>query len=70
MSWEEDYRRYSKCPCGKGYIVSKSSSNDWGKTRSYTFSNCKECCENYRDIVFVGEDRKWMEWYIENYFKE
>lgn len=45
MSWELDYCHKQKCYCGKGHIVSKCWSDDWGRTDHSDYTDCKECYE-------------------------
>lgn len=51
MSWELDYNHKEKCPCGKGYIITKGYSDDWGTDESYEYTNCKECYEKRKAYI-------------------
>jgi hypothetical protein len=48
MSWDTDYRK-EKCPCGKGYIVQETRSDDWNRTEDgRPLIECEECKKKYK----------------------
>lgn len=47
MSYELDSTRKMKCPCGKGYIVEKNYSDDWGRFKNDFSIICNDCKEKY-----------------------
>ena len=47
MSWEEDYRNYYKCPCGKGKYVEIVYSDDWNRSDVRREMLCEECKKRY-----------------------
>lgn len=44
MSYEKDIPRKVKCPCGDGYVICESESNDWGQVRDHEpYIDCLKC---------------------------
>lgn len=48
MSYEVDYTKECKCPCGNGTIKYESESNDWGQTREHISICCPICKDNFK----------------------
>jgi hypothetical protein len=66
VSWEEDGRRDSLCPCGAGTYTVIYSSNDWNSHRESWTMNCDLCRQSHRLLEFAYRDsgrvetgRKW-----------
>ena len=44
MSYEKDIPTKVKCPCGEGFIIAESASNDWGQVKEYPpYIECNNC---------------------------
>ena len=48
MSYEVDYTKECKCPCGMGTVEYVLESNDWLQTREHINIKCQECNTKYR----------------------
>ncbi len=48
MSYEVDYVRSVKCPCGNGLIEMTGESNDWNQTREKIDIKCDICSKKYK----------------------
>lgn len=76
MSWE--YNEYKKeCPCGKGLILVRDGSNDWGQTSHDESILCDECRENDERNKNLKQERRRiandkivlvMKYFRENYY--
>lgn len=51
MSYEIDYVKKIKCPCGKGTIEFKKMSNDWNQTKESIFILCSDCKDIYEVVT-------------------
>ena len=54
MSYEIDYEKEIKCPCGKGTIKYIHKSNDWSQTKEETAIHCVDCGNKYKIVKEVS----------------
>ncbi len=48
MSYEKDIPTKVVCPCGEGFIVKESESNDFGQIKEFSpYIDCPNCKNNY-----------------------
>lgn len=49
MSYELDFSKKIKCPCGEGIIIYETESNDWGQIREKgPYIKCLKCEKDYK----------------------
>jgi arginyl-tRNA--protein-N-Asp/Glu arginylyltransferase len=58
MSWEEMYRRYYPCKCGKSTFTEIGEMDDWNRFREYRVINCPECAKLERIEVEKQKEKQ------------